>query len=321
MRELELLKHIYGANASLPKSVSIPPGDDMGAVRVGDQEVLVTVDQVADGVHFDLAQTPIDKIGRKAVTRSLSDVAAMAALPIGAVVAVCMPEGFDQGQADALFDALHQVAGNYGCPLFGGDVAAWNGPLILTVTVVAAAAGIGPIYREGARVGDAICVTGQLGGSGQVVDGRAHHLEFEPRIGLARTLAERFEIRAMIDISDGLARDVGHLCHASGVGGELWAESLPASEAAKMRAASRSCSVWQCVLVDGEDHELCFVMDAAKADSVLPVEVDGVDVARVGVITAATGKPVVKLRMPDGATRGVDDLGWEHGTGGQGKNG
>ena len=75
------------------------------------------------------------------------------------------------------------------------------------------------------------------------------------------------------------------------------------------------------VLVDGEDHELCFVMDAAKADSVLPVEVDGVVVARVGVITAATDKPVVKLRMSDGATRGVDDLGWEHGTGGQGKNG
>ena len=138
MRERDLLKHIYAANAGLPADVGIPPGDDMGAVSVGGQQVLVTVDQVADGVHVDLANTPIEKTGRKAITRSLSDVAAMAAVPVGAVAAASLKRDFGEPRAEALFDAMRQTAQSYQCPLIGGDISVWDGPTILTVTVFAA---------------------------------------------------------------------------------------------------------------------------------------------------------------------------------------
>src|SRR5687768_2762205 len=99
MREGELLRHIFDHNAKLPLSVTIPPGDDMGGIRIEGAEVLVTVDQAIDGVHFRLDRTPIELIGRKAVTRNLSDVAAMAALPVAAVAAAALPRSFTQQQA------------------------------------------------------------------------------------------------------------------------------------------------------------------------------------------------------------------------------
>src|SRR5690349_14962557 len=99
MRELELLSHIYARNASLPGHVIVPPGDDMAVVRIGGQAVLITTDQSADGVHFDLRLTPLELAGRKAITRKLSDVAAMAALPVAAEVAACLPRDFGEQRA------------------------------------------------------------------------------------------------------------------------------------------------------------------------------------------------------------------------------
>src|SRR5690606_5727421 len=114
--------------------VVIPPGDDMGGVTIGGQRVLVAVDQVADRVQVDLATTPIEKVGRKAITRNLSDVAAMAAKPVGCVVAASLPRSLGEAKANALSDAMRTTAAAYDCPLFGGDVSIWEGPLLLTVT-------------------------------------------------------------------------------------------------------------------------------------------------------------------------------------------
>ena len=104
MREFDLLQHIFESNDTLPEHVVIPPGNDMGAITVGDRQVLVTVDQLADEVHVDLAATPIEKVGRKAITRGLSDVAAMAAKPIGAVAAGSLPRDFGRDRADVATD-------------------------------------------------------------------------------------------------------------------------------------------------------------------------------------------------------------------------
>ncbi len=306
MKEFELLDHIYRANAALPPGVTIPPGDDMGAVRIGDANVLVTVDQVADGVHVDAAVTPLDRIGRKAMTRSLSDVAAMAAIPVGAVATACLPRDFGRSCADSLFDAMRRAAEAYDCPLIGGDISIWDNPLLLTVTILAEAAGIDPVTRSGALAGDIICVTGQLGGSLKAIDGRTHHLDFEPRIELARKLAGDPATRpnCMIDLSDGLARDLGHLCGAADLCAELDAQAIPANPHTD----------WVHALADGEDYELCFTIDAKHARADLPDQIDGVPITQVGKMFLRTAETdaQVSVRLPDGQVKPVTDWGWEH---------
>jgi thiamine-monophosphate kinase len=314
MREFDLLQRVYAANAALPARVTIPPGDDMGAVRIGDRDILVTVDQVGDGMHFRLEDTPIAKIGRKAITRNLSDVAAMAALPVGAVAAACLPRGFGEDRATELFEAMRTTGAAYNCPLIGGDVAIWDHPLLLSVTILGEAAGVTPVRRSGALVGDVIYVTGDLGGSMETVDGRCKHLDFEPRLSAARALASSSASRprAMIDLSDGLARDLGHICRASGVAAEVQVADLPVSKAAKALARRTGQPPWRHALADGEDYELCFTV-AANAE--VPSMCAGVPITRIGKIVAAaevSGASPVRLRMADGTTLTAEGMGWEH---------
>lgn len=290
MKEFDLLKHVYAANAALPGSVTIPPGDDMGAMRIGDQTVLVTVDQVADGVHVDLAKHTLQQVGRKAITRNLSDVAAMAAKPVGAVVAACLPDDFGEAAATELFDAMRATAEAYDCPLVGGDISMWPGKLLLTVTVFAEPAGIEPVLRSGARVGDVVCVSGELGNS---IAG--HHLAFEPRIALARRLAANVTAppHCMIDLSDGLSRDLAHLCRASNVSAIVQENKLPLRAGATVAGA----------LGDGEDYELCFTV---SADAALPAEV-----TRIGNIVER-GEALVSIERADGTIEPLGETGWEH---------
>jgi thiamine-monophosphate kinase len=315
MKEFDLLEHIYLANASLPAGVSIGPGDDMGAIRLGDQTLLVTVDQVADGVHVDAAAAPVAKIGRKAMTRSLSDVAAMAARPVAAVAAASLPRDFGAARAKELCDALRRTSESYDCPLIGGDLSFWDQSLLISVTVFAEPAGIDPVTRCGAKVGDIVCVSGALGGSLETIGGHTHHLDFEPRIALARKLGGDAATRphCMIDLSDGLGRDLGHLCAAAGVHAELDAEALPISPGAVAAAQRDGVPAWRHALADGEDYELCFTIDAGRAQSALPDQIDGIAIARIGRIVAAQGRAaVVSVKLPDGTLAQVGDLGWEH---------
>lgn len=315
MREFELLDHIYQASRKMSGAVTLGPGDDMGAVRIGNATVLVTVDQVADGVHVDVANTPLAKVGRKAMTRNLSDVAAMAAKPVGAVCAASLPRDFGRARANELFDHMRAVAESFDCPLFGGDVSMWDHPLLLSVTVLAEPAGIDPVLRRGARVGDVICVTGELGGSLEAVAGRVHHLDFEPRIALARALAENPATRphCMLDLSDGLGRDVGHLARAADLIAEIDVTRLPLGAAAKQRAARTGQPAWQHALSDGEDYELCFTIDAIRAAG-LPASLAGVAITKVGTMRPrrSDSEPVVLVRLPDGTMRAAGDAGWEH---------
>lgn len=313
MRELELLSHIYKANPALPGAVTIPPGDDMGAVKVGGVTLLVTVDQVADGVHFELGNTPLKKVGRKAITRNLSDVAAMAAKPVGAVAAACLPKGFPEADAKTLFDAMRATAEALGCPLIGGDISAWDQRLILTVTVFAEPDGIDPVTRNTAKVGDAVYVTGAIGGSLIELDhppGYVHHLDFTPRVALARQLAANTATRphAMIDLSDGLAQDLTRICERSGVRAQIECEKLPISPAARLAAERSGQPAWFHALGDGEDYELCFT----APDGALPGEIGGVPITRVGRILEPGPGPLVTLLQSDGTATDVAGLGWEH---------
>lgn len=303
MREFELIRSITAHNGALPKQVTIPPGDDMAALRLGDHELLVAVDQIIEGVHFDRNSATLKQIGRKAVTRNLSDVAAMAGKPLASLVSAAMPKGFAEEDAEQLMHAIRETGQAYGAPLIGGDTATNAGPLTLSVTILATADGIDPVQRNGASPGDAIYVTGQLGGSNRDYDGKTHHLDFEPRINLARTLAADANTRptAMIDLSDGLARDLPHLVS----GAEIKAHLLPVTAVARQFAARDGRPGWLHAVADGEDYELLFT---AKVDAAIPKEIDGTPITRIGVVTEQAG-----IVLIDGNERiSIEGLGWEH---------
>ena len=311
MRENELLEYIYRANARLPASVTIPPGDDMAAVRVDAGDVLMAVDQLADGVHFDLASTALARVAHKAVARSVSDIAAMAGRPLACLATVALPRGYEQGPA--LYDALRDAAAAMACPLVGGDVAVWDHPMLITVTAIATPApGIAPIRRDTARPGDRLYVTGRLGGSLESLAGQTHHLDFQPRVDLALTLAQKARPTAMIDLSDGLAQDLPRLCAASHVAAELDVAALPVSDAAVQRAQRTGQAAWQHALGDGEDYELLF---AASADATVPAELDGVPITPIGRLLPPPGDDAtpVTLIHADGRREPMAAGGWEHG--------
>lgn len=227
-------------------------GDDMAILRWrGDDLMLVGVDQVLDGVHFDSRVHDCRDIGAKVMNRNLSDCAAMACLPATAVATVALPRGLGLKAAQELFLGLRDAATVYDCPVVGGDTASWDGPLALTVTIIGRSAGIAPVSRGGARPGDLVYVTGPLGGS---ILGR--HMKFKPRIELARELAASASVRAMIDISDGLSRDLGQICSASLVGAIIEAKAVPIHPDAEELSRRDGVPALEHALHDGEDHEL-----------------------------------------------------------------
>jgi thiamine-monophosphate kinase len=306
MRESELIARIREHNATLGATggarVLLPPGDDMAMVELAGRRVLVAADQVIEGRHF-APGTPMDLVGRKAIARNASDVAAMAAVPAACVATVALPMGMPDAQVLALGDGLRTAAARWRCPLVGGDIGthAGAGPLVVSVAILAEPGPTGRVLtREGARPGDLLCVTGALGGSLEP-DGGGRHLLFEPRIAEALSLVEAMGARlhAMIDLSDGLGRDAGHLAQAAGLAVEIDAAALPCHP---------GCD-WRRAMGDGEDHELAFACEGPP-----PATAAGTAVRVVGrFLPADPGQPRVRVREGALLHRG-DTLGWEHAT-------
>lgn len=278
-----------------------PPGDDLAVLKWNaDDLLLVGVDQVLDGVHFDSAVHSPRQIGRKVMNRNLSDCAAMACLPAAAVATVAAPRGAGVDYLKELFLGLREAADPWMCPVVGGDTGSWPGKLVVTVSILGRSAGVEPVRRNGAKDGDLICVTGKLGGS---LLGR--HMDFEPRITEAREIASAHRPTAMIDLSDGLSRDLGHICRMSGVGAEVIEEQVPVhDDAIEMRRDGRT--PLEHALHDGEDYELLFTME--RADWLLATA-SGV---KVSVLGAMGGPPGVWLRRRDGSREPLEAKGWEH---------
>lgn len=311
MKEFDLLAQIYEQQKGMPGDrVLIGPGDDMASVllRAG-SPVLAAVDQLVAGRHFRLDATPMNLVGRKAVARSLSDIAAMAARPVAALAAVVIPQDdFTEDQALELFAGMRELAAEYDCPLVGGDIAFGDGPLVCTVTVLAEPGPTGAVVRRsGAQAGDLIYVTGSLGGAVNSETGLGRHLTFAPRIALAAALVADVPVHAMIDISDGLGRDLDHIAEMSGIVATIEAERLP---------LTAGCD-WRQALSDGEDYELCFTV---AAEARVPDELLDVPISCVGqcekVAPLGAGektRPRTAVITPDGRTLDAADFGWEHG--------
>jgi thiamine-monophosphate kinase len=310
MRERDLLAHIYQRSANdRHASVAVGPGDDCAVLRIGGAQVLVTTDQLVEGRHYHSEDEP-ELVARKAMARAISDIAAMAGRPTAAVVAATLPPGLTNGAA--LVDRLRESAQHFDTPLVGGDVASstTDAPVVITATILGSPhPQRGPVLRSTARVGDAVWVTGELGGAWSSAPNDRHSKQhtFVPRVAEAWSLADELgaELRSMIDLSDGLGVDAARIATASGVRIELDAAALPVSP--------RLAGEWRRALSDGEDYELAFTADAGDDVRVALDRVAerlGVAITRVGRVTAGEGCVV---HTPDGETLGADDLGWEHG--------
>ncbi len=241
--------------ADLPTatSVRVGPGDDCAVVdsaRSGWCGLLKT-DCICEGVHF-LSDTPGESVGRKAMARTISDFAAMgAAEPQYALVTLVIAGDSEVSRIEAVYAGIRKCAETFGIAVVGGETSRTSGPSLLSICMTGEIPENALVLRSGAQVGDAIFVTGLLGGSI-----RGKHLHFIPRLAEARWLAQAFRPSAMMDLSDGLAKDLPRLARASGVGFQLDFDQLPCSP---------ECTPEQ-AMSDGEDYELLFTIPEAVAE-------------------------------------------------------
>jgi thiamine-monophosphate kinase len=230
------------------------PGDDAAILRWHDRaDLMATVDVLTDTVDFRLTEIDPRRAGRKALAVNLSDAAAMACRPVAALVGLVVPRAGGLHLAQEIFEGLLPLAEGYDVAIAGGDTNSWEGPLVISVTLLAQVTSRGPLRRGGAVAGDMIVVTGRFGGS---ILGK--HLDFEPRVREALLLNERYELHAGIDVSDGLSLDLAHVAAASGCGAQLDLARVPIAPAAHALVQSRpeGSTALEHALADGEDFEL-----------------------------------------------------------------
>ncbi len=262
MNEFELIARLTKA---LPanQTVVTGAGDDCAVLDFGlpDKLFLFKTDAVVEGVHFE-KDTPPEKIGRKALARGLSDIAAMAGTPAAAVVTIGLPEHFEPETVAKIYDGINTLAKKHGVAVVGGETTANPERIFISIALLGTVSRGKQILRSTAKAGDAIFVTGELGGSAA-----GRHLDFEPRLIEARWLTEHIPVHAMIDLSDGLAGDLAHVLKASGVGAELLKTAVPISRAAKEIARKNPFgkTPLAAALSDGEDFELLFTVAAGDA--------------------------------------------------------
>ena len=310
--EFDLIERFF-AGHDRHRDVLLGVGDDAAllAPPPPGEALVVTIDTLVAGVHF-LADGDPQALGHKLLAVSLSDLAAMGASPAWATLALTLPEP-DEAWLESFCRGLFELASEYEVALVGGDTT--RGPLTLTLQ---AAGHVPPelaLRRAGARPGDAVCVTGTLGDAalalappGDLQAGEADFLQQRldrPTPRVATGLALRGLATAAIDLSDGLAADLGHVLEASGVGASLDLVRLPLSPPLRRLA---DMGDWTHPLAGGDDYELCFTLPAARLAELETLDC-GVDVTRIGTVEA---EPGLRLVAPDGSPYTLTRAGYDH---------
>lgn len=283
--------------------VSMPPG----------HQALLTTDFSLENVHFRRAWHPAESVGHRCLTRGLSDIAAMGGEPRAAFLSLAVPRRLPQGWVDGFIRGLLKLAAEFKVGLAGGDTAESPGGVLADIVVLGSVPRGKAVLRSGARPGDRIYVTGELGASAFTLNllsaGKKlrpadfpRHFYPTPRVEVGRFLREKRLASAMIDLSDGLSTDLGHICDESGVGADLEVEAIPVAAIGK---PSREVP-FECALHGGEDYELLFTAPAGKR---VPSRIAGVSITLVGHVTR--GRKVI-LSGKDGVGRELRPQGWEH---------
>jgi len=262
-------------------------GDDAAVVNHQGKNTVITTDMLAEGIHFDLMYTPLRHLGYKAIVVNLSDIYAMNATPTQVTVSLAISNRFSVEAIEELYEGIYMACKKYGVDLVGGDTTSSLSGLVISVTALGVANTEDIVYRNGAKPGDAICVSGDLGGAylglqilerekqiylehpdvqpdlenEQYIIGR--QLKPEARKDVIELLKEHgIKPTAMIDISDGLSSEILHICTQSGVGAKLYEDQVPISEEAYNLAIKFNLDPITCALNGGEDYELLFTVKA-----------------------------------------------------------
>jgi thiamine-monophosphate kinase len=324
--EFGLLQRIRRKVPARSANVRIGIGDDAAVLRISPhRELIVTTDMLVEAVDFDPANGSFRQIGYKALASNLSDVAAMGGRPFAFLVGLAVPGRMSVRAVDEIYDGMLSLARRHRVALIGGDTSASPKGMLITVTVLGEVEPGRAVTRSGARVGDRIYVTGSLGDSRaglEILKRRKRrkgslspaiesyltrrHFFPTPRVAFGRLLGRRGWATAMIDLSDGLASDLRHLCEAGRVGARLESERLPISGALAAYAGRLGRSAPDYALLGGEDFELLFAVrekdsaavEAAAKRMALPVTPIGVIVSkRRGISVIEKGGREVPLTL------------------------
>jgi len=308
VNEFELIKLLTKAPPT-NDAVVTGPGDDCAVLDLGvpGEYLLFKTDAVVQGVHFT-EETEPQRVGHKALARCLSDIAAMAGEPKAAVITLALPPKHDVNYVSSVYDGMNQLARQFQVAIVGGETTTNPNHILISIAMIGIVKKERVIHRSGAEPGDAVFVTGELGGS---LSGK--HLDFIPRIAEARWLAEHFKIHAMIDLSDGLASDLRHLLRAGSLGAELLSRAIPISRTAKTNARSESSAKppLLAALTDGEDFELLFTIGSKEAVPLVDAWKRQFPELRLGCIGKITREPGLRIRDKEGV-RDLSATGYVH---------
>lgn len=329
--EFGLIEHLTKTVQIQQPSTHKGIGDDAAVIDNGHFLTVISTDMLAEGIHFDLAYTPLQHLGYKAVVVNLSDIVAMNAYPRQITVSMALSNRFSVEALEELYKGIHRACQFYNVDLIGGDTTSSRSGLVLSVTAIGQGEKDKLVYRNGAKVGDLICITGDVGASylglqilerekriyqehpnmQPELDGMDYLLERQLKPEARKDIINLFQKAglvptAMIDISDGLASELFHICKESKVGAILDENNVPIHPQAQEMALKFRLDPITCALSGGEDYELLFTVDPKDVDKVRFMP----DIFIAGEIVDA--KEGVKLHTKGGNIHAIQAQGWQH---------
>ena len=333
LTERELINQIRGQTEKAGRDMVMGIGDDCAVLRRDAKNLwLVTTDTLVESVHFDLSWHPPDLLGRKSVAVNISDIAAMGGRPFFALLSLALPQSFSSIWIDDFMKGIISSLKNHDTILIGGDTVKSPDKAVITVTVIGEVEEKQCLYRSGARPDDLIWVSGPLGEAAaglelcrrgfldedELTESQSQliqaHLDPSAQVLFGRILAESGLVHAMMDISDGVATDLAHMCDESEVGAEVSADKIPVSEALQEAAESMKFSELDLALMGGEDYQLLFTTSPLDGDTLrnLVLEETGRKIHNIGRITAGKGVFLQSVADSENVRKEIGYSGYDH---------
>jgi thiamine-monophosphate kinase len=329
--EFGLIERLTKPAKTIQPSTVKGVGDDTAVIDFGEKYLLLTKDLLLEGVHFDLMYYPLKHLGYKAITVNLSDIYAMNGTPTQVVVGIGLSSKFSLEAIEEIYSGMYLACEKYGVDLVGGDTTGSRQGLIISVTATGFVDKNKIVYRHGAKVGDLVCVSGDLGGAyaGLLIlerekatfqanpnmqpdlQGNDYILErqLKPEAGkdIIRILDDlKIKPTAMIDISDGLASELKHICKNSESGCTIYEEKIPIDQSTFDTARSFNIDPTTCAMNGGEDYELLFTIDLSQYETIKNIP----EITVIGHITEA--KEGINLITRSGQMVAIQAQGWDH---------
>ena len=304
--EFGLIRHLTKDIQHVQSSTQKGIGDDAAVMNFGSKRVLMTTDLLLEGIHFNLEYVPLKHLGYKAAVVNFSDIYAMNATPTQITVSLGISKRFSVEDLEELYSGIRLACERYNVDLVGGDTSASMTGLTISITCLGTAAAKDIVYRNGAKVNDLICVTGNLGtaymglqllererivmqaneNATPAFEGREYLLERQLKPEARRDIIEKLreagiKPTSMMDISDGLSSELMHICTQSNVGCAVYEDKLPIDYQAAALAEEMNLNIVTCALNGGEDYELLFTCSLDDYEKLIPLE----DVYLIGHIT------------------------------------